>query len=99
MAPPVPTLAVTAFGMVQPDVQLRLDTVGCVCPLGHTLRYETAFVCVTVTLSSTASAESDTDPVVTSRLRIVPATQGVLNGPTWNAGRESKMRVGDCGWK
>ena len=34
ICPLVPTLAVTAFGMVQPATQLRLDTVGWVCPFG-----------------------------------------------------------------
>src|SRR5690349_4977521 len=96
--PPAPTFAVTAFGIVCPATQFRLDTngLGCGCPEGQMLRNEAADVFVTVTFSTTASALAGTPPTpatVTSRLVFGP--QGVLNGPICGPlGRESSTRAG-----
>src|SRR4029079_16705729 len=35
----------------------------------------------------------------TGSVRVSPPAQGVLNGPTWVAGRESRMRWVDCALK
>src|SRR5687768_718442 len=97
--PPVPTLTVTALGMVWPGAQLRLDAVGRACPAGQMVRNPWPVVPVTVAFNTTASALAGTPPApvtVTGRVSFGP--HGVLNGPTWlGAGRLSRIRVGSTG--
>src|SRR5665647_1342218 len=52
--PFVPTLTMTAFGIVAPMGQFRFDTVGRVVPVGDTVRKPVLVVSVTVTFRTTA---------------------------------------------
>src|SRR5690349_16037790 len=77
---PVPVMAVTAFGIVRPGTQFRLDTngFGVGAPPAHIERNDDAEVLVTVVLVSTAAAVDGmplTPATVTGRL--VPAPHGV----------------------
>src|SRR5437879_5753136 len=96
IAPPAPSLTVTAFGIVRPASQFRLEASGLAWPDGQMVRKLEAVVLVTVTLSTTPSAPAGTPPLpVTWTSRVVPAPHGVPYGPTCGPdGRESWMRAG-----
>src|SRR5947208_3450866 len=100
--PPVPTLAVTAFGMVWFATQFRLDDSGRVVALGKMVRNESFVPPVTVTFNTTASTlPAGTPPTpVTVTSRVVPWFHGVVYGPTLNGGGlESRIRAGGNEWK
>ena len=80
MSPPVPTLVVTAFGMVCPVLKLMLDAVGWLSPSGQIVRNELAVPPVTVTLRTTESAPLGTvvAPPVTVTSRATPGPHLVL---------------------
>src|SRR5690242_7055182 len=73
MAPVVPSVATTRFGMIWPGIQLRSAALGRVVVDGYTVRKLGAVVFVTVTLTITAVALVGTplDPV-TCRVRVPP---------------------------
>lgn len=97
--PEDPTRAVTAFGTLWPADQLRLDAVGFVSPVGHTVRCESAVVFVTVVLVRTASASAGTPPTpATGTLRVTAGPHGVPKRPTGAGWRESWIRAGTSGW-
>jgi hypothetical protein len=39
MPPFDPAGIIAAFALIRPSYELRVETVGFVCPLGHTVRY------------------------------------------------------------
>src|SRR5262245_59179871 len=94
--PDADSFTVTAFGIVCPAVQFRLDAFGCVPPAGQIVGKAGAEVLVTVTLRTAASAPAGTPPApLTWMSRLCPPPHGMLYGPTWGPlGRESWIRAG-----
>src|SRR5688500_17876160 len=69
IAPPLPRRASTEFARVSPARQLTFDAVGRFSPVGNTVRWPSARVSVTVTVSAAAEASAGTPhrPATTTR--------------------------------
>src|SRR5689334_2098483 len=93
-APPAPSFTTTRFGMTSPFTKLRLDAVGWVTPVFHTVRCEPLLGKTAVTLRTTAVAPAGGTPPrpATASVRVCPGPHGVLNPPV--PSRESSRRDG-----
>ena len=102
--PSVPSLAITAFGIVCPATKLRFDVVGRAAPQGYTLAKPVARASVTVTFRATAPASPGTPARPPTCNSIVPSAATNPWPRPWpstveepGSVRVSRMRAGTIG--
>src|SRR4051794_3900284 len=99
-APPDPAGTIAAVDLVRPSSELAVETTGCTCPVGHSVRNPSGPAGTTATLSEYACAVGGIlhGPFGMIKLRAVPpAISGPPKGPS--GARVSTKRQGVTGTK
>ena len=100
MLPAVPANTMAALDLMRPSSELRVETKGCVCPVGHMVMKPSGPLGTTATFTEYACAVAGTpqalDGMLKSRLEL-PAIAGPPNGPAGS--RVSSTRHGVIGTK
>src|SRR5580698_10680376 len=98
ISPPIPVGTIAAFAVAVPVEELSVETTGCACPAGHTVRNPRLLCGTAVMLSEYAWTVDGTPHVLDSRGNArptPPVREGAPNGPA--AVRVSAIRHGVSG--